>query len=78
MCRVYVARSDRDQRILVTVPLPPLPFPFSGPLPFHVLFLETKVKRKKRLSPTGWLLTGEGRCVGESMFVGVVRGCAYD
>lgn len=36
MCRVYVARSGRDQRILVALPLPPLPIPFSGPLIFHL------------------------------------------
>lgn len=46
MYRVYVARSGSSQRILVASPLPPLPIPLSGPLPFHVLFLETKVKRK--------------------------------
>lgn len=70
MCRVYVASSGSDQRILVASLLPPPPIPFSGPLLFHVLFLETKVKRKSnRDSPTGLLLTGEGGCVGEAMFV---------
>lgn len=77
MCRTYVARSGRDQRIPVASPLPHLPIPLSGPLPFHVLFLETKVKRKnKRLPPTGLLLTARGSCVGESIFVCVLSGRA--
>lgn len=46
MCRVYVARSGSNQRILVALLLHPPPIPFSGPFLFHVLFLETKVKRK--------------------------------
>lgn len=76
MCRLYVARSGRDQRILVALSFPPS---LSGPLPFHVLFLETKVKKKSnRLSPTRLLLTARGSCVGESAFVCVVRGCVCD
>lgn len=76
MYRVYVARTGRDQRILVALPFPPS---LSGPLPFHVLFLETKVERKSnRLSPTRLLLTARGSRVGESAFVCVVRGCVRD
>lgn len=45
MCRVYVARSGRDQRILVALPLPPLPIPFSGPLIFHLCCFWKQIKR---------------------------------
>lgn len=46
MCRVYVARGGSGQRIPVASLLPLPPIPFSGPLLFHVLLLETKVRRK--------------------------------
>ena len=45
MCRTYVARSGRDQRLLVAWPL--LPLPLWSTAFSCVLFRDTKVKRKR-------------------------------
>lgn len=71
MCRVYVARSGSNQRVLVTLLFHPSPIPFSGPLLFLVLFLETKVKRKsnKDSHPQSCCLQRDRGCEGEGVFV---------
>lgn len=66
MCRVYVARSGSDQRILVVLLFRPSPHPFLGSITFSCVVSGDKSQKEEqqRLSPSELLLTARRRLCG--------------